>query len=137
VSVIPIPGTEVWKVRIRAAATPAQGGLPPPAADPALNWLVGKFLQVESKLDDLHELLRSRRKDSYTVEEVAELTGRSQYTVRRWIAEGKLRAIRLAEGGPRGRLLIARAELDNLLAQGKGAQIPAAALADGPGPGPA
>lgn len=87
-----------------------------------------KFASLEDKLEAVRELLASRRKDHLVVEEVAELTGRSAYTVRRWITEGKLRAIRLRDGGPRGKLLIPRAELERLIAAGKGADVPAAVL---------
>lgn len=83
---------------------------------------------LAEKLDTLRELLAGHRKDNFLVEEVAKLTGRAPYTVRRWIAEGKLRAIRLQDGGPRGRLLISRDELDRLIAAGKGGNVPATAL---------
>lgn len=83
---------------------------------------------MERKIDGLCALLSRQRKDHLTVEEVAELTGRSEYTIRRWVSEGRLTAIRLAEGGPRGRLLIARGELDRLVAAGIGGNIPASAL---------
>jgi excisionase family DNA binding protein len=84
--------------------------------------------QLERKVEDVLRLLAAHRKDMFTVDELAELTGRSAYTVRRWIAEGKLAAIRVTSGGPRGRLLIARAELDKLIASGKGACIPESAV---------
>jgi excisionase family DNA binding protein len=88
----------------------------------------GSMPAVMEKLDSLRELLAQRRKENIVVEEVAELTGRSEYTIRRWITEGKLKAVRIAEGGPRGRLLIPRSELDRLVAHGRGAKIPATAL---------
>lgn len=84
--------------------------------------------RLERKLDDVLQLLAGQRKDLYTIDEIAELTGRSAYTVRRWVTEGKLTATRVAAGGPRGRLLIARAELDKLVASGKGACIPECAV---------
>jgi excisionase family DNA binding protein len=87
-----------------------------------------KLPALESKLDGLRELLANKRKDHFLVPEVAELTGRSCYTVRRWIAEKKLNAIRLLDGGPRGKLLIPRSELERLIAGGKGADVPAAVL---------
>ena len=114
----------------------ARGGQPP--LDPQLGHLAemvsqiadlcGRLPAVLEKLDRLDELLTGRRKENFVVEEVAELTGRSEYTIRRWITEGKLKAVRIAEGGPRGRLLIPRAELDRLVACGRGADIPATAL---------
>jgi excisionase family DNA binding protein len=87
-----------------------------------------KFPALEGRLDGLRDLLGKRRKDHYVVEEIAELTGRSAYTIRRWIAEKRLRAIRLHDGGPRGKLLIPRTELERLIASGGGGAIPDAVL---------
>jgi excisionase family DNA binding protein len=113
------------------------------APEPVLERIVGKIDRMESvlselfdrqlpsledKLRDLRELLAGRRKEHYVVEEVAELTGRAPYTIRRWIAEGKLHAIRIRDGGPRGRLLVPRREIDRLIASGKGARVPEATL---------
>jgi excisionase family DNA binding protein len=114
----------------------ARPGHPPP--DPVLHRLsaMERLLAAVSaalptmmeKLDLLRELLANRRKFQFTTDEVAEMTGRSGYTIRRWIAEGKLKAIRVAEGGPRGRLLIPRSELERLVGRGLGAQVPTSAL---------
>jgi excisionase family DNA binding protein len=79
----------------------------------------------------LHELaairdsLSRRTKSHMTVDEVAEAVGRSDYTVRRWIAEGRIVATRVHGTGPRGRLLVPRAELDRLIHDGLGEAIPA------------
>jgi excisionase family DNA binding protein len=64
--------------------------------------------RIFSELEGIRELLSGRRKDLYTTAEVAEATGRSEYTVRRWIAEGLVEAIRVEGTGPRGRLLVPR-----------------------------
>jgi excisionase family DNA binding protein len=93
-----------------------------------LSELSSKFPTLDSKLTDLQELLSSRRKKNFTVGEVAELTGRSAYTIRRWVAHGKLKAIRLRDGGPRGKLIIARTEFERLIAAGKDADVPGAVL---------
>lgn len=94
-----------------------------------LGQLVDRRLtSLELKLDGLRELLARRRKDHYVVEEIAELTGRSCYTIRRWISEGRLSAIRIPDGGPRGKLLVPRSELERLITSGKGGDIPVAAL---------
>jgi hypothetical protein len=90
-----------------------------------------RFPTVEGKLEDILAGLVSRRKDFFLVEEVAAMTGRSAYTVRRWILEKKVKATRIAEGGPRGRLLIPRAELERLVAAGQGAHVPEVALDGG------
>jgi excisionase family DNA binding protein len=78
---------------------------------------------LEAKIETLHALLTRKRKDHFVVEEVAKLTGRSPFTIRRWIKENKLQAIRLQGGGPRGRLLIARSELEKLIAAGSGKSV--------------
>jgi len=99
----------------------------------SLEGLVGervaaRLQALENQVKGLSAILAKQRKEHFTVEEVAELTGRSSYTVRRWITEKKLRAIRLRDGGPRGRLLIPRTELDQLIAAGQGHDIPSTAL---------
>jgi excisionase family DNA binding protein len=98
------------------------------AIETILGGLSKQFPSLGEKLDGLHELVAGHRKNRLTTEEVAALTGRSEYTVRRWITEGKLRAVRITEGGPRGRLLIQREELERLVTSGVGASIPAVAL---------
>ena len=57
-------------------------------------------------------------KPSYTVAEVAQRLGRSAYTIRRWIKEGKLDAIKLNGGGPKDRYLIEHREVQELLLDG-------------------
>lgn len=98
---------------------------------PVLQRLValeGKLGELFAKLDAIRDLIAQRRKDHFCVEEIAELTGRSAYTIRRWVAEGKLTAIRLRDGGPRGRLLIPRTELERLIAAGRGGEVPDCSL---------
>src|SRR5262245_53211033 len=107
----------------------------PPGTPPLLERLAGKIEALESMLGELcakrlaslentlkglQELLRGRSKSHFVVEEIAQITGRSPYTIRRWVGEGKLHAIRLRDGGPRGRLLIPRTELERLIAAGRG-----------------
>jgi excisionase family DNA binding protein len=94
-------------------------------------------LSSEQPIELLHRLLAAvnevravilgARKDYYTVADVAQLTGRSAYTVRRWITERRLEATRVHGTGPRGRLLIPGAQIQRLLANGL--------AADGPAPG--
>ncbi len=79
---------------------------------------------LKAELELIRATLQARRKDHYTVEEVAELTGRTPYTVRRWITEKRIKAIRISGTGPKGRLLVPREELDTLIAAGLGARVP-------------
>jgi excisionase family DNA binding protein len=83
---------------------------------------------VLAELELIRATLEARRKPHYTVDEVAELTGRTPYTVRRWISEERIQATRIEGTGPKGRLLIAREEVDALIAAGLGAQVPDAAV---------
>jgi excisionase family DNA binding protein len=83
--------------------------------------------QILAELRDVRALLEGAHKPLLTVEEVARAVGRSPFTIRRWIKDDQLKATRVAGTGPRGRLLIAREQLDNLIALGLGAEIPAAA----------
>jgi excisionase family DNA binding protein len=102
-----------------------------PELGPMLPSLKSVFEDVlrplKAELEFIRATLQARRKDHYTVEEVARLTGRSAYTVRRWVALGRIRAIRISGTGPKGRLLIPREELDTLIAAGLGARVPDAA----------
>ena len=86
--------------------------------------------EILAQLRDIREQLSAKTKDYFTVEEVARLTGRSAFTVRRWISAGQLLAERVAGMGPRGRLLVPRSEISRLVAQGRGGQVPSAATAD-------
>jgi excisionase family DNA binding protein len=72
------------------------------ATDPITRHLV----TLSAQLDELRRAIPGRRKDFYTVDELADLTGRAPYTVRTWIHAGRVTAIRVAGSGPKGRLLI-------------------------------
>jgi excisionase family DNA binding protein len=81
-----------------------------------------QHLQVA--VDDLRDQLKPKRKSHYAVEEIADIVGRSPYTVRRWISEGRIHAMRVGGTGPRGRLLISRDQLDTLVGRGLAADLP-------------
>jgi excisionase family DNA binding protein len=84
--------------------------------------------QILAVANDIRTHLSGMRKSHYTVEEIAEATGRAPYTVRTWHKRGRIRAIRVAGTGPKGRLLIPREELEKLVATGLASQLPAAAI---------
>jgi excisionase family DNA binding protein len=90
--------------------------------------------RILTELEEIRATLNGLRKPHYTVEEVADLVGRSAYTVRRWIAEKQILAQRIEGTGPKGRLLVPREELTRLMSQGLGAEMPAVvtAAADAP-----
>jgi excisionase family DNA binding protein len=86
------------------------------------------LVYLKLAVDDVRAKLSARYKPVYTVEEIADLCGRSAYTVRRWIGEGRIKAIRVAGTGPKGRLLVARDQLDMLVAGGLAADVPDAVV---------
>ena len=77
--------------------------------------LVDEVRQMSKKVDELLGQLSGKVKAYYSSAEAADLTSRSSYTVRRWISEGKIKAVRVNGTGPKGRLLIPREELEKLL----------------------
>jgi len=89
-------------------------------------WAAKLLEHVEKQqhlLIQLLEQLQAKRKPHLTVAEAALACGRSAYTIRRWITEDRIKAIRIEGDGPRGRLLIPREELDRLIQQGMGGSI--------------
>jgi len=56
-----------------------------------------------------------RKKETYSVKEVADLVGRSAYTVRRWVREGTLEGIH-PDGSNSSAILIPRRQVEALLA---------------------
>jgi hypothetical protein len=98
----------------------------PPATAPSNNLnveqlfvhLQAKIDKLASRLDEIHDLVTGHTKEHLTVAEFAGSAGRSAYTVRRWISEGRLKASRISDTGERGRLLIHRSELQRLIGAG-------------------
>jgi len=98
------------------------------AASTNLQPVFDRLETIDHKMDEILALLSGTTKSHYPVEEVAQLTGRSDYTVRRWIKEKLIVATRIDGTGPRGRLLIPRCELEKLIRLGLGGTVPEAAL---------
>ena len=97
---------------------------PAPTEDDRLVQICDLLADLRSAVDEVRAQLTKRQKPHLTVEELAELVGRSPYTIRRWISEQRIKAIRIDGSGPKGRLLIPREQLDALISQGLGAAVP-------------
>lgn len=95
-----------------------------PSSDRA-EEILGLLTYLKLAVEDVRAQLAAKRKDFYTIEEIADLFGRSAYTVRRWVSEGRIRAIRVEGTGPRGRLLVPRDQLDVLAGSGMASEVPA------------
>jgi excisionase family DNA binding protein len=91
---------------------------------PLLAEIAKRLVSVEAKIDTLRQRFDGRLKSHFTSDEFAELVGRSSYTVRRWVSDGRITATRVQGTGPRGRLLIPRSELERVVADGRGAAVP-------------
>src|SRR5262245_34216306 len=81
--------------------------------------------RVLAGVEAIQAHLAGSHKQHYTVNEIATATGRAPFTIRRWITEGKLNAVRIDGTGPKGRLLVPHAELARLIQNGHGEHIPA------------
>jgi len=92
-----------------------------PPADVA--QLAAVLTDMRFTLEEIRATLAKKSKDFYTVEEIANFAGRSMYTIRRWISEGRITATRVQGTGPRGRLLIAHEQIGKLIQAGNGANI--------------
>lgn len=96
----------------------------------AVREILDAVRSISARVNDIESALHNTSKPQLTVEEVAQACGRSAYTVRRWITQGRLTAIRIGGCGPRGRLLIDRAQLRRLLDSGLGEHVPAIAISE-------
>lgn len=92
--------------------------------DDDTNLIVAKLTDLCAQVADLRAEVAGHTKEVFTTEEVAHLTSRAQYTVRTWIREGRINAVRVSGSGPRGRLLIHRDELKKLITFGRGEGLP-------------
>lgn len=61
--------------------------------------IVAQLAELRTMLGEIHTLLArpSRPRESFTVEEAAELLGKSPYTVREWCRHGRIRGEKRAE----------------------------------------
>lgn len=94
-----------------------------PAAEDEANLYLRQIPVLLAAVEDLREIVRGRAKSHLTIEEVAESTGRAPYTIRTWVKSGLIAAVRVSGTGPRGRLLVPRAELEKLVASGRGGKV--------------
>jgi excisionase family DNA binding protein len=101
---------------------------PNPASQPEYEVFMAVLRSINAKLDEIAARLSSTTKPLYTVAEVAGMTGRSAYTARRWISEGKIKAIRIQGSGAKGKLLVPREELSKLIDLGVGEDVPESAI---------
>jgi excisionase family DNA binding protein len=91
--------------------SPASTSEPVVAHQDPHGQVAGLLTLILSSIQELGRRMDGRVKSHYTVDEVAELTGRSTYTVRGWVKLGRLNAIRVPGSGPKGRLLVPHDEL--------------------------
>jgi excisionase family DNA binding protein len=92
-----------------------------PDVVPLIHEIFKEIVQIRTTLSRKH-------KDFFTIDEVAQATGRAPYTVRTWVSAGRIKAIRVAGTGPKGRLLVPREELAKLIASGRAGEVPASLL---------
>jgi excisionase family DNA binding protein len=87
-----------------------------PARNAGGDWrdIQDKAEEILDRLKAIQDRCTLRRKDFYDVEEIAQYVGRSAYTVRKWIREGKMNAIRVTGTGEHGRLFVPYGEVQRL-----------------------
>lgn len=85
--------------------------------DTQIELILSKLNELSSRFTNLESMFKGRFKSHFTVEEVAERTGRAPYTVRtHWIKNGLLAASKLRGG----KLLVEARELERFMASGQG-----------------
>jgi hypothetical protein len=99
-------------------------------AEAVFDRLGQRLVLIERRLGAIEERLAGARKEYYRVDELSALVGRSGYSVRRWIKEGRLKATRVAGTGPRGILLVPREQVERLVNSGRVSAIPGVTLRD-------
>jgi len=93
-----------------------------------LREMLSHLRELSRGMHEIRERLAAGFKPHFTVSEFAGLVGRAEYTVRTWISQGKIAAFRVPDTGPKGRLLIPRAELESLVGRGEAGHVPAALM---------
>ena len=92
---------------------------PSPVQPPAwVREVLAQLGLLQQAMTDLRDEMHDRRKPFVTVREAAAQCCRSEYTIRRWIAQGRVKASKVEGTGPHGRLLVARDDLERLLQVG-------------------
>ena len=59
--------------------------------------LLGMIPAMVKDVGEIRRLLSDRRKDYYTIDEFAEIVRRAPYTIRTWVKDGRVGAIRVSE----------------------------------------
>jgi excisionase family DNA binding protein len=98
--------------RSTPAAAQAASDSPLIQGDVPLNQVLQQLL---AGVNEIRQQLAGNRKELMSVNDVAQEMSRSAFTIRRWISEGRINATRVAATGPKGKLLIARSELNKLV----------------------
>lgn len=79
-----------------------------------LATILSKINGLEHQVAELGKQLKINTKSYLTVDEFADQTRRSPYTIRTWIREKRIEATRVRGTGPRGMWLIPRDQLQVL-----------------------
>jgi hypothetical protein len=98
-------------------AGPRRSGNPP--VPPSADWQAAVGVILE-RLESIRSEVGHGRaaKSHFTVAEVSESVGRSEYRVRAWLKAGRLKGVKVGGVGPRSRWLVPREELERLFASG-------------------
>ena len=83
---------------------------PPSNSEGAWQDIQAKNNEILAHLKAIEPHSPHGSKEFYSIHEVAQYVKRSPYTVRKWILDGKIKAIRIAGTGTHGRLLVPHSE---------------------------
>jgi excisionase family DNA binding protein len=79
--------------------------------------------RILANVDEIRGIVGEHHGRFLSVEEFAKIVHRAPYTIRNWIKEGRIEAIRVIGTGARGRLLIPRAEIEKTVCAGLGERL--------------